>query len=379
VVARWPVGGIRTYILYNYAALRAAGWRFTFVGPGDASFRAFARDLSGWDGAEFVEAPLRGKHCRLASTVREQLRTGRYSLIHSQGVTAAAQAVWANRGLGVPHLATAHDVFRPVQVAGVLGWAKLWFLARLLRRLDALIACGEDVRANLLEYLPGIEGAGCRIVTIRNGIDVQRFARVVELESTSADLRGQLGVSNDVRLLGFLGRFMEQKGFLPLIDALQRLAAKCTAMPYRLVAVGSGDYEREYRAEVERRGLANVVRFLGYTPDIRPILQQLDVLVMPSLWEACPLLPMEAMVAGVPVLGSDCIGLREVLRDTPSRVVPVGDTEAWSSGLEQAILEPWTDRARAFALEARQRFDVTRAAEQLIQVFEESAQVAVAA
>jgi glycosyltransferase involved in cell wall biosynthesis len=354
--------------------LRDAGWRFTFVGPADESFRCFARDLYGWNGAEFVEAPFHGKRCRLASTVREQLKSGRHSLMHSQGVTAAAQAVWANRGLGVPHVATAHDVFRPVQVAGARGWAKLWLLGRLLRRLDALIACGEDVRANMLEYLPGIEGVGCRIVTIRNGIGVHRFTR--SHESGSTDVRRSFGISKDFRLLGFLGRFMEQKGFLPLLDALQRMATPGKPANYRLVAVGSGDYEREYRAEVERRGLANVVSFLGYTPDIGPILRQLDVLVMPSLWEACPLLPMEAMVAGIPVLGSDCIGLREVLRDTPSRVVRVGDVEAWSSALEQAILEPWTDQARAFAPEARQRFNVTRAAKQLIQVFEESAPVA---
>src|SRR5262249_6235313 len=126
VVLRWPVGGIRTYVLYNYPALRDVGWSFTFVGPGDASFRTFARGLDAWEGVEFVEAAVQGKRCRLASTVREQLRTGRYDLMHSQGMTAAAHAAWANRGLGVPHVATAHDVFRPAQVAGARGWAKLW-------------------------------------------------------------------------------------------------------------------------------------------------------------------------------------------------------------------------------------------------------------
>jgi glycosyltransferase involved in cell wall biosynthesis len=359
--------------------LRDAGWQFTFVGPADDLFRAFARDLHEWDGAEFVEAPLHGKRCRLAGTVREQLRTGRYGLMHSQGVTAAAQAVWANRGLGVPHIATAHDVFRPVQVAGARGWARLWLLGRLLRRLDTLIACGDDVHANLLEYLPGIEINRCRVVTIRNGIDVDRFLPASESQYLPADLRRRLGVSSDMRLLGFLGRFMEQKGFLPLLDALQLLTSHSTAVPYRLVAVGSGDYEREYRAEVERRGLANIVSFLGFTPDVGPIMRQLDVLVMPSLWEACPLLPMEAMVMGVPVLGSDCIGLREVLRDTPSMVALAGNANAWSGALEQAIARPWKEQARAFSGEARLRFDVTRAAERLVQVFEGNARTAVAA
>jgi glycosyltransferase involved in cell wall biosynthesis len=371
------VGGIRTYVRYNYPSLREAGWRFTFVGPGDESFRAFAQELRDWDQAEFVEAPVCGKRCRLTGTVRDQLCTSRFYLMHSHGLTAAAQAVWASRGLRVPHIATAHDVFRPEQTAGVRGWAKLWLLGRLLRRLDVLIACGADVRANLLDYLPNMENAGCRVITIRNGVDTRRC--VAYSAHPTENLRVRLGIGGDVRLLGFLGRFMEQKGFLPLLDALQRLLAKGTTRAFRLVAVGSGDFEREYRAEVARRGLDRVVTFLGLVPDAGPILRQLHVLLMPSLWEACPLLPMEAMAAGVPVLGSDCIGLREVLQDTPAEVAPAGDAEAWCHALERVIASPPTSAARAFAEVARRRFDVAHAAEQLSRVFEQSSSLAVAA
>ena len=61
---------------------------------------------------------------------------------------------------------------------------------------------------------------------------------------------------------------------------------------------------------------------------LRPVLAELDLLVVPSLWEASSVVSMEAMAAGVPVLGTDCIGLREVLRGTPSRVVRAGDPAA---------------------------------------------------
>src|SRR5205823_5027948 len=124
-------------------------------------------------------------------------------------------------------------------------------LRSMLRRLNVLIACGDDVRANVLEYMPNIERAGCRIVTIRNGIDTSRLANGL----TDKPLRDRLGIGDDVRLLGFLGRFMEQKGFLPLLDVLQRLRTKGATASFRLLAVGSGDFEREYRAEVARRGL----------------------------------------------------------------------------------------------------------------------------
>jgi glycosyltransferase involved in cell wall biosynthesis len=262
---------------------------------------------------------------------------------------------------------TAHDVFRPLHAARLAGKARLWVLGRTLRGLDALVAVGEDVRDNFLEYLPTLATSRCRMVCIPNGIDTSRFARPID----ATGLRQSLGVGKDVFLLGFLGRFMEQKGFLPLLDALERLAISETARPFHLLAMGSGDYEREYRAEVQRRGLSQLISFVPFARDVAAVLRQLDLLVMPSLWEACPLLPMEAMAAGVPVLGSDCIGLREVLRGTPSRVAPAGDATAWSRALERAMAEPWPEAARRYASEARERFDVVPAARRLRALFDE--------
>jgi len=100
-------------------------------------------------------------------------------------------------------------------------------------------------------------------------------------------------------------------------------------------------------------------------------LQQLDLLVMPSLWEASPLQPMEAMAAGVPVLGTDCIGLREVLRDTPARVVPAGDPAALAAGLREALESPRTVEAREYAAEACRRFDNERSARRLVELYDE--------
>jgi glycosyltransferase involved in cell wall biosynthesis len=88
---------------------------------------------------------------------------------------------------------------------------------------------------------------------------------------------------------------------------------------------------------------------------------------------------MEAMAAGVPVLGTDCIGLREVLRGTPSRTVPAGDPAALCRGLEEAIADPWTAAARDFAALARDRFDNTRAARRLIELYDEARRPARAA
>src|SRR5262249_49579640 len=142
------------------------------------------------------------------------------------------------------------------------------------------------------------------------------------------------------------------------------------ARPYHVVAFGSGDCEHRYRAAVARVGLAHRVSFRDFVPDVAPVLRQLDLLVMPSLWEAAGILAMEALCLGVPVLGSDCIGLREVLRGTPARLAPPGDADAWAAALRSAIAAPWSAAARAYVSTARVRFDVRGPARELELLFD---------
>src|SRR5262249_12467283 len=121
----------------------------------------------------------------------------------------------------------------------------------------------------------------------------------------------------------------------------------------------------------ERDGLAGLVTLRDFVPDVRPLLGQLDLVVVPSLWEASSLVSMEAMAAGVPVLGADCPGLRAVLRDTPSRTVAAGDAGALRGGLLAALAAAWTAQARAFAPLARERFDNARSARRLLAVYDQ--------
>ena len=184
-------------------------------------------------------------------------------------------------------------------------------------------------------------------------------------------LRKRLKLADNVFLMGFLGRFMEQKGFLVLLDALEGLARQPLPRSFHLLAVGSDDYEREYREEVARRpSLAGRITFLDVMPDVTPVLRELDLLVIPSLWEACPLLPMEAMCVGVPVLGSNCIGLREVLHGSPSAQVAAGSPVALAEGIVQAMTDPWTEEARRYIPHAQKRFHISETARQLRELLD---------
>jgi glycosyltransferase involved in cell wall biosynthesis len=368
IVARWPVGGIRTHLLSNYAALGEMGFRFTFVGPANDSLDSLRAGFGDIDGAGFIGVPVENRRCRLWPVLRGLLREGRFGLLHSHGVTAAAHAALANLGVGVPHLATLHEPLRPTQFPGWLGQLKRWTLARALGQADTIVTVSDDARTNLLEYFPALRARADRLVTVPNGIDAQRYT--AHSGYTTDDLRERLGLDAQPFLMGFLGRFMPEKGFPVLLEAVERLARQETVRPFHLVAFGSADYRREYQKAILRRGLEKFISLRDFVADVRPVLRQLDLVVVPSLWEASSLVSMEAMAAGVPVLGSDCIGLREVLRDTPSRMVAANDPAALTAALRTALDEPWTRAAQDFAAEARTRFDDGHSVRRLTALFE---------
>jgi glycosyltransferase involved in cell wall biosynthesis len=366
-VVRYPVGGIRTHLRYNCPSLAEQGYRFTFLVPAETTHEPLAKTLAGLPDAEFVTVPGRGPACKLAPAIRQLLRSRRFDVIHSHGFTSAAQVVLATWGWGVPHVATIHDVIRPVQFPGWKGWFQRQALGWLLRQVTTIIPVGTDVRDNLLEYLPPLRGRKDRFVVIRHGIDAAHFART---HQPDRELRLELGLDPGTPLWGFLGRFMEQKGFLPLVEALDLLRSRHPEARFHVAAFGAGDNLVQYRRRVEELGLAKNITFLPFVPDAAPVLQQLDLLLMPSQWEALGLLALEAMVAGVPVLGTDCIGLREALYNTPARMTRTGDVEDLYRGLVAAWREPWNEAARAYAPLAARRYDNAHSAHSLLDVLD---------
>ena len=361
LVARWPVGGIRTHLAANHAAIRAAGCRCTVVAPDDGSLEGLRGSM---DGARFVPVPMRGKHCPLWRSVLGQLASGRFDLVHAHGMTAAAHATLAGLASRVPLVVTLHEPLRDAQFKGVAGTLKRWALGRALARASAVVTVSDDSRDNLLRYFPNLRRCRAKLHTIPNGIDTTGYG-----DEPEAWLRDELGLDDGTALVGYLGRFMPEKGFPLLLDAVERLASCGGTRPFHVVAFGSSDYRREYQKRIDERGLGSAITLRGFVADVRPVLPQLDLVLVPSLWEASSLVSMEAMSAGVPVLGSDCPGLREVLRGTPSRSFAAGDAAALETALRAALADPWPGQARRFAPEARERFDNRRSAQRLVRLY----------
>ena len=149
----------------------------------------------------------------------------------------------------------------------------------------------------------------------------------------------------------FVGRLRIRKGIEVLLEALARLAAAGPVPP--LLLAGEG----EHRSALERRarelGLGDrQVRFLGRASagQVRFLLEHARALVVPSTYEGMPLVVLEAMAAGLPVIASRVSGIPEVVVDGETGwLVPCEDPRALAGALEEALADVRTARARGEA------------------------------
>ena len=91
---------------------------------------------------------------------------------------------------------------------------------------------------------------------------------------------------------------------------------------------------------------------------------------MPSLWESSGLLGMESLVAGVPIIGANCIGLREVLDNSPAKMVPPMDSATLAKAIAEEINQPRTEEFKEFSLIAKDRFSLYRPSSELKNIYD---------
>jgi UDP-glucose:(heptosyl)LPS alpha-1,3-glucosyltransferase len=184
----------------------------------------------------------------------------------------------------------------------------LWLRERLRFALDLhdrYVCFSESERKLLVAYYPRV---AAKVRIIPNGVDVARFTRN---DSIRASMRARLGIPGSAFVMLFVGHEYERKGLLTIIDSL-----KIADRHVWLIVVGGIEREidnaKRYAAQ---QGVAERIRFLGVVKAVEDVMNCADCLVMPSLFEAWPLVGLEAMACGLPALLTPVGGIPEYLFD----------------------------------------------------------------
>ncbi|RYU65231.1 glycosyltransferase [Aliivibrio finisterrensis] len=165
-------------------------------------------------------------------------------------------------------------------------------------RYDAIIAISDGTKEALATWLK----KNHKINVVPNGIDLVPFFSARERFKSNRD---------DFFNIIAVGSFSHAKDQDSIIRALTRLPASVS-----LTLVGDGPRQDELRALVNTLNLNDRVDFLGLRNDIPDLICMSDVLVQSSHWEGFGLTVVEGMAGGIPVIGSDVPGLREVISDS---------------------------------------------------------------
>jgi glycosyltransferase involved in cell wall biosynthesis len=192
----------------------------------------------------------------------------------------------------------------------------------------AVIGCSEGVAALVRAAYPSL---GTRVVGIPNPVEASTGR-------TAVPPHPWLGDPKTPCLVG-LGRLHEQKDHLTFLRTLERVRQ---VQSVRALLFGEGPMRSAVEAEVLRLGLEDHVRLLGYVPDPRRFLAWADLLLHTALWEGLPVVLLEALAEGVPVVSTDCpTGPREILDGGSfGFLAPTGDDEALANAVLATLKKP---------------------------------------
>ncbi len=167
---------------------------------------------------------------------------------------------------------------------------------------DQIVAISSAVKKDTIARYSVPEN---KIALIYNGLEVERFL---------IETRRQRG---DQIIIGSVGRLTRQKNYALLLAAL----AELSDLNWEFRLAGAGELQPELEQQIKDLGLTGRVHLLGLQSDIKSFLADLDVFVLPSLWEGLGIVLLEAGLAGLPVIASRVDGISEIIADNETGIL----------------------------------------------------------
>ncbi|MHB1035764.1 MAG: glycosyltransferase [Pirellulales bacterium] len=274
--------------------------------------------------APLVELSMRSRlDLRPVADLVRLIRRDGYALVHTHTPRAALVGRAAAALAGVPMI---HHVHSPTSADSTHPWR------------NAVNTIAERISLSRIAAVIAVSGSMGRYA-LEHGISPQR----VHVVHNGAPIRGPLNdrpAPHGTWTLGTVALFRPRKGLEILLESLA--AVRSQGLPVRLRAVGrfeTPEYETAIKAQVERLGLAEAVDWTGFTRNVNAELDRMDLLVLPSLFgEGLPMVVLEAMAAGVPVIGTRVEGVPEAIRDgRDGLLVEPGDAGQLARAIHQII------------------------------------------
>lgn len=249
---------------------------------------------------------------------------GPFDIVHAHSTKAGGLTRIPFVGRNSKNVYTPNGIFTMNPTLGSVSY----FIARrielaLARRSQAIVAVSPEEKQHMLE----IGMPASKVKFIANGIRQQSW-------NDRTTVRRELGIDQNAIVVGFLGRFANQKNPRLLIEAFARLECPSNV---RLAMVGNGQLETECRKLATDLGIDSRIDWLGFKTAAQSM-PAFDLFVMPSQYEGMPYVMMEAMSIGLPIVATDVGGTSiGIEQGTNGFVVPRGDCDKLAIALQKLV------------------------------------------
>jgi glycosyltransferase involved in cell wall biosynthesis len=284
--------------------------------------------------------------------------------------TRRVDVVHTHNPMAMTYGAPAGKIARTVVVhskhgENMVGRSRQLRLRQAISRLTDAFVAVSPTTADAARASRDVDERKLRVIP--NGIDVTRFQRN---EASRRASRRELGIPEDAWVVGTVGRLAPEKNQVILVQALSEWLGART----RLVIVGEGRQRETIERAIGAAGVGEWVHLTGARQDVPQLLASFDVFALPSISEGLPLVLLEAMATGLPVVASDVGGIPDVVADgITGFIVPVRDETALRERLVSLAATPslaieFGDHARDLAHE---RFSLDAMSQAYMALYEE--------
>lgn len=287
--------------------------------------------------------------------VAEVLRRERVDVIHTHNTQPFIDGTIAARMSGVRTIIhTDHGRVFPDKKRYMFAE---WIMSHFV---DKIVGVSGSTSENLVRY-EWISPK--KILTIDNGSD----DTLINTSMDKEEKKKELGIRKGEPIIGVCARLTEEKGVSYL---LQGMPAMVSVFPnLSLVVAGEGPLENRLKKEATELGLEENVLFLGPRSDVPELLKLFDLYVLPSISEGLPMIMLEAMAAGCPIVATEVGGIRSVIEPGwNGTLVKAGRPNELCDAIIQ-LLESQITRQR-YAENGRVRFKENFSADKMVRKYE---------
>lgn len=285
---------------------------------------------------------------------------GEYKIIHGHTPNAAAYYMPIAKKYGVPvRILHSHNSRGADSTIKRIRNRLMSQIA--MKNITHRFACSKVAAA----YLYGDDNA----FILNNAIDLDKFSFDA---SKRAQIRSELGISDDTVLVGHIGRMAEQKNHKFIVEIAEALTSGDYVegdKHYKFLLIGDGPLRATIEKEIKAKHLEEQFILTGVIDNTENYYQAMDAFILPSLYEGLPVVGVEAQAAGLPTLVSNKV-TKETLMASNIAMKPLEDATDW----DQWIINYAGNRADNTASLRKCGFDIKIEAKKLVEKYRKLAE-----